>query len=192
MTTTFISRFWVKPIAISALAALTLFGVVGCEKPTEKTTDLRTELIAEGKTIFDQSCVACHGHDGVGESAPPLLHSDYMIEQRMRPARILLLGLPNPIDTNPILVNGIPHENTMFAIASANNWSNRQIAAVLTYVRAVLNDSTSTNCIVTEDGDGKPVSNCTIVPSPAEATSMITPEEIGALRDSLTGAGLLE
>jgi|GEM_PF-3858064 len=197
MTHTRKFRFLNKSAAFATLAALSLVVVIGCEKTTAPVDPpaamtLRDSLIAEGEVTFNQSCVACHGHDGVGESAPPLLHSDYLIAQRMRPARILLMGLPNPIDSNPIVVNGIEHNNQMFAIATSNNWNDRKIAGVLTYVRAVLNDSTSTNCVVSENGDGQPVSNCTIVPSPADAISTITPEEIAALRDSLTEAGLLD
>jgi mono/diheme cytochrome c family protein len=193
MTNTFKSKFWVKPVALSALAALSLLVVVGCDKTTDpEPTDLRTELIAEGQTLYGSSCNACHGAHGEGESGPPLKHSDYLIAQRMRPVRILLMGLPNPIDTNLIVVNGITHENQMFAIATASGWTNRQIAAVLTYVRAVMNDSTSTNCIVGENGDGQPVSDCDIIASPADATTMITPDEVGALRDSLRTAGLID
>jgi mono/diheme cytochrome c family protein len=192
MTQTAKSRFWNMPAAFTSIAVASMFVVVGCNKTTDpEPADLRTQLIAEGKVIFEESCTSCHGHNGEGESGPPLLHSDYLIEQRMRPARILLLGLPNPIDTNPIMVNGILHENTMFDIAIQNGMDDRQIAAVLTYVRAVLNDSTSVNCVAGENEDGQPISECDIVPSPEDATTTITPEEIGALRDSLTNAGLI-
>jgi hypothetical protein len=108
----------------------------------------------------------------------------------MRPVRILLMGLPNVIDTNPIVVNGITYENQMPAIAA--DWTDRKIAAVLTYVRAELNDSTSTNCVVSENGDGQLVSDCVIIASPANATTMITPAEVKALRDSLIAAELIE
>ncbi len=153
----------------------------------------RQQLIAEGQPLFQQ-CTACHGHDGVGEAAPPLKHSDYLIAQRMRPVRILLLGLPNEIDTaTTITVNGIDIVGqSMFPLATSNGWTDRQIAAVLTYVRAVLNDSTSVNCTVSENQDGQLVSDCDIVPSPEGATTTITPEEVGALRDSLRTAGILE
>jgi mono/diheme cytochrome c family protein len=193
MTITTKFRFWKKSAAFTAFAAVSLFIVVACDKPTDTPpTDLRAELIAEGETLFSGSCNACHGAHGEGESAPPLKHSDYLIAERMRPVRILLMGLPNAIDTNPIVVNGIEHQNSMLAIATQNEWSNRQIAAVLTYVRAVLNDSTSTNCVVGENEDGQPISDCDIVVSPENATTTITPEEVGALRDSLSGAGLLD
>lgn len=194
MTHTTKPLFRSKLTVIAALATLSLFAVVGCNDksttgPEEEETPTREQLIAEGQTVFEESCVACHGHSGEGESGPPLLHSDYLIAQRMRPVRILLMGLPNPIDTNPIVVNGIQHENTMFAIGA--DWDNRKIAGVVTYLRAVLNDSTSTNCTVSENEDGQLVSDCDIVKSPAEATTEILPSEVKALRDSLDAAGLL-
>ena len=69
----------------------------------------------------------------------------------------------------------------MFAVATASSWDNRKVAAVLTYVRAVLNDSTSTNCVpggVEIDVQYKP--DCDNVARPSTATSMITPAELQA------------
>jgi mono/diheme cytochrome c family protein len=178
----------------AAAAALSVFAIVGCNddgggNPTPPLTPVE-QFLAEGKAIFEQSCTACHGHHGEGESAPPLLHSDYVIAERMRPARILLLGLPNPIDTNPIVVNGIEHNNAMPALGV--EWSDHDLAAVTSYLRAGLNDSTSINCEVGENEDGQPISLCDIVASPEDATTLITEAEIKALRDSLDAKGYFD
>ncbi len=173
------------PRFVFAFGALAAAFLVGCNKSTDSNggSGLREQLIAEGEELF-QNCTACHGHEGVGEAAPPLKHSDFLIAERLRPVRILLLGLPNAIDTaTTIKVNGLDIEGqTMFPIATSMGWSDRQIAAVLTYVRAVLNDSTSVNCTASENEDGQMVSECDVVASPADATTMITPDEVAAVR----------
>ncbi len=179
---------------VTAFAALAVFALIGCNDgggTTEPPTPTPEEqFLAEGKAIFDQSCTACHGHHGEGESGPPLLHSDYLIAERLRPVRIMLLGLPNPVDTNPIVVNGIEHNNAMFAIGA--DWPDRDLAAVSSYLRAVLNDSTSVNCEVGENEDGQLVSECDLVPSPEEATTFITEAEVKALRDTLESKGYFD
>jgi len=181
-------------VAVIALAGLALL-LGACDKGSEPGDgggdDLRAQLIAEGQPIFSQ-CEACHGHGGVGESGPPLKHSDFVIAERMRPVRILLMGLPNAIDTaTTIVVNGVPMEgNSMPALGAG--MTDREVAAIVTYVRAVLNDSTSVNCTAEENQDGQLVSDCDIIVSPEGATTMVTPDEVKALRDSLTTAGLIE
>jgi len=194
-TTTSLFRF--KLPLVTACAALSLFALVGCndDGPTQPTSPPLTEeeqLLADGKEIFEQSCTVCHGHNGEGESGPPLLHSDYVIAERMRPVRILFMGLPNPIDTNPIVVNGIEHNNTMPAIATQSQWDDRQISAVVSYLRVTLNDSTSVNCEPFENEDGQIESECDLVVSPAEAATIITADEVKTLRDSLDGEGMLD
>lgn len=182
--------------ALTALLATLGFAALmgACTKsPTDDEggdDELRAELIAEGELQFAQ-CTGCHEAGGVGGSAPPLLHSDFLIAERMRPVRILLLGLPNSIDTaTTIKVNGVDIVgNSMPAFGSG--WTPREIAAVLTYVRAVLNDSTSVNCVPVEI-DGQMKGDCDIVPSPAHATTTITPDEVAALRDSLISAGVFQ
>lgn len=180
-------------LATGTLTAMALM-LGACDKssdPDDAGNDpLRAQLIAEGQVLF-QECAGCHGEGGQNGSAPPLRYSSFIAGDPTRVSRILLLGLPNDIDTaSTITVNGIEYQNSMFAIGTSNGWTPREMAAIATYVRAVLNDSTSTNCTVTEVDD-MPVSNCTIVPSPASVTATVRPEEIAALRDSLITEGIL-
>jgi mono/diheme cytochrome c family protein len=192
-----LSHIKTRAALTAVLATVGLAALLGaCTKsPTNEDDDdeLRAALIAEGEPLFE-TCAGCHGTEGEGQAGPPLRHSDFLIAERMRPVRILFLGLPNQIDTaTTITVNGVDVEgNSMFAVATSSGWTNREVAAVLTYVRAVMNDSTSVNCVPYEDENGQMASTCDIVPSPASATTMITPEEVSALRDSLIDVGYLD
>lgn len=151
----------------------------------------RSVLLDSGAVAFS-TCQGCHNGRGVGTAGvvPPLLHSDFFIAQRMRPARILLMGLPNAIDSvHPITVNGLEYSDEMPNIAILEEWSNLRIAAVLTYIRSTLNDSTATNCDP-DNRDDFGFATCTLVPRPAAANDSIAVWEVKALRDSLIGVNL--
>jgi mono/diheme cytochrome c family protein len=155
----------------------------------------RAVLLDSGEAAFG-TCAGCHNANGVGSAnfAPPLRHSDYFMAERLRPARILLMGLPNAIDTAVhITVNGLSYNggnNQMPALATEEAWSNLKIAGMLTYIRALLNDSTSVSC---DPGtlDQYEMAVCTKIARPAAANDSVAVWEIKALRDSLAGAGLL-
>jgi hypothetical protein len=129
----------------------------------------------------------------MAEGIPPLLHSDYAMEDRLRPLRIMLLGLPNVIDTATVItVRGLNYQDVMPAVAHDEEWSNLRIAAVLTYLRVSLNDTLASNCNpAVKDEQG--FATCTYTPRPvAEVeTDSVAVWEVKAIRDSLTAAGLL-
>lgn len=157
----------------------------------------RSVLLDTGAVAFSL-CAGCHNQKGVGSPgfAPPIGQSDFFMEQRLRPVRIVLLGMPNVIDTQTILtVNGLEYnggDNPMSPEALDAGWSNLRIAGVLTYIRAVLNDSTSTNCNP-DVLDGNQMATCTRTPRPLSevGTDSIAVWEVKALRDSLADAGLI-
>lgn len=148
----------------------------------------RAALIAEGEVLFD-NCSGCHNADGSGfvGSTPPLRYSDYLMAERLRPVRVLLLGLPNAIDTaSTITVNGVDYAfQSMPAIGSS--FSDTAIASLLTYIRVVLNDSSSTNC--RPDPADTTAVICDHVARPEAATDSVTIEEVAAVRDSLIEGG---
>jgi mono/diheme cytochrome c family protein len=182
--------------AAFALAAL----FAACDSGNNSSgNDLRAQLIKEGEQKFS-TCAGCHGFDALGtHDAPPLLHSSYIAEDPERVTRILLLGLPNDIDTaRTIVVNGVSYtapegDQAMPSIASVlgKSWSDRELAAVLTYVRAVLNDSVAVNCTTDSTGE-EPVTTCQKQARPEAATDFVAPERVAAVRDSLDALGLLE
>jgi mono/diheme cytochrome c family protein len=87
---------------------------------------------AEGRKIFEGTCAACHQLSGLGQAdkAPPLVASEWVLAPRgERIARIVLNGL-----TGPITVKGQEWNLTM--VPWRDNFSDDQIAAVLTYIRS--------------------------------------------------------
>jgi mono/diheme cytochrome c family protein len=94
-------------------------------------------LFAEGEVVFTQTCVPCHGAAGAGVPGqfPPLAGSEWVLSNEPdRITRIVMNGLQGPIQ-----VKGAAFANAMPAFGE--NLSDRQIAAVLTYIRASFGNS---------------------------------------------------
>jgi mono/diheme cytochrome c family protein len=86
-------------------------------------------LIVEGEPIYVKSCAICHGEDGEGLSKvfPPLNRTEWVTEDKNRLILLTLHGL-----RGPIVVRGEVFEGVMPAFG---NWDDREIAAVLSYIR---------------------------------------------------------
>ncbi len=90
------------------------------------------KMQAEGRRVFEATCAACHQPNGLGKegTAPPLAGSDWVLASRGdRIVRIVLNGL-----TGPITVKGQEWNLTM--VPWRDNYSDEQIAGVLTYIRS--------------------------------------------------------
>ena len=84
-----------------------------------------------GQEVFGKSCVACHQPSGMGKEglAPPLVGSEWVLAAGPnRIARIVLNGLSGPIN-----VKG--QEWNLAMVPWKDTFDDKQIAAVLTYVR---------------------------------------------------------
>jgi len=87
---------------------------------------------AEGRKVFAGTCAACHQDSGLGQEgkAPPLVGSEWVLaEGGNRIAHVVLNGL-----SGPITVKG--KEWNLAMVPWRDNFSDEQIAAVLTYVRS--------------------------------------------------------
>lgn len=91
------------------------------------------EQIALGRSLYQQTCIACHGADGrgtpapngIGTLAPPLAGSKRLQGHPELVCRIVLRGLTGPN-------NGVTYPDQMVSFAWADdNW----LAAILTYAR---------------------------------------------------------
>lgn len=91
-----------------------------------KITSL-SDKIERGKTVYNQTCFACHGAAGQGipNAFPPLANADYLNADVSRAIDIVKHGL-----TGEIKVNG----NIYNSIMTPQNLSDADIANVLTYV----------------------------------------------------------
>jgi hypothetical protein len=140
----------------------------------------RATMIDSGEVYF-QNCTGCHGMEGRGYAGatPPLANSDFFMNNRSKVMAIVLLGYDSAIT-----VNGMSYQSTM--PTWAESLSDFQIASILTYLRAVRNDSTVVSCNATQfDDDGFAV--CTkVARTPAEiAMDSVAVWEVAHMRDSL-------
>jgi len=95
---------------------------------TENTaTKTLEERIKHGKSVYMQTCFACHQAEGQGIAGafPPLAESDYLNDDVNRSIDVVLKGLQGEIT-----VNGETYNSAM----PAQNLSDEEIANVLTYV----------------------------------------------------------
>ena len=85
----------------------------------------------DGASVFSSRCAACHQATGQGlpGAFPPLAGSEFVLGDAERAVRIVLRGL-----SGPVTVKGLPFNNGM--PAWADQLSDAEIAAVLTYVRS--------------------------------------------------------
>lgn len=88
-----------------------------------------SQNIAKGKSVYTQTCIACHQPTGVGipGAFPPLAKSDYLNKDVNRAIKGVIKGL-----NGPITVNGKKFSSAMPPQALTD----QQIADVLTYVYA--------------------------------------------------------
>jgi nitrite reductase (NO-forming) len=88
-----------------------------------------TDLVAQGKHVFDGTCAACHQSTGTGIPTvfPPLARSDFLAADPKRAIHIVLGGL-----TGKVTVNGEHFDSTMPPFGP--QLSDQEIAGALTYV----------------------------------------------------------
>ncbi len=85
------------------------------------------QQISDGKTIFTNTCVACHQGEGQGipDAFPPVAKSDYLNADVNRAINAVLKGL-----TGEITVNGKKYNSVM----TSQNLTDGEVADVLTYI----------------------------------------------------------
>jgi nitrite reductase (NO-forming) len=99
-------------------------------KSDPKIANLTTEIqVAKGKGVFMQTCFVCHQQNGEGipGQIPPLVKSDYLMADKERSIRGVLMG-----QSGEMTVNGKKYNGTMIPL---NYLSDDDVANVLTYVR---------------------------------------------------------
>lgn len=100
----------------------------------EQTEDIFNEegdpSLLNGESLYSQNCASCHGSDagGLGRAFPPLVHSEWVTEDKETPIRILLHGLEGDI-----VVQGQRYQGVMPSFKA--RMSAAEMAAILNYVR---------------------------------------------------------
>lgn len=90
-----------------------------------------------GIVLYRNICQACHGADGNGVNglAPPLNNSDWVTGDKKRLAAVVLYGLSGPITVSNKLYKAPDVSGEMPGIASNTNFSDEDVAQVLSYIR---------------------------------------------------------
>lgn len=85
--------------------------------------------IDRGKKLFKRTCQQCHQEDGKGLPGvyPPLVNSPWLLNGEERAIKILLKGMSGPVTVLGKNFNG--------NMPPVGDWKDRDIAAVLTFVR---------------------------------------------------------
>jgi len=93
------------------------------------------ENIHPGKILYFQFCLACHMENGEGVPSlyPPLVQTDYVLGDKSRLIKTVILGMDGPIE-----VKGEKYNNIM---AKLDYLRDEQIADVLTYIRSNFGNS---------------------------------------------------
>lgn len=90
-----------------------------------------------GLALYRSICQACHGADGNGVNglAPPLNNSDWVTGDKKRLVSVVLYGLSGPITVSKKLFKAPEVSGEMPGIASNTNFSDEDVAQVLSYIR---------------------------------------------------------
>ena len=104
-------------------------GISLCAQVSTAQKTLQDKQVFSGKMIYEQNCLTCHQVDasGVPRLAPPLISSEYVNGEKTRLIKIVLSGMQG------VEIKGKKYYNPMPPFDSL---SDRQIADLLTYVRA--------------------------------------------------------
>lgn len=83
-----------------------------------------------GKIVYIQFCLSCHMENGEGVPAlyPPLTQTEYVLGDKERLIKIILLGQEGPIEVKGQMYNNI--------MTKLDFLGDKEISEVLTYVRS--------------------------------------------------------
>jgi mono/diheme cytochrome c family protein len=107
--------------------------VPGLDEPSEiPFNEEGDHTMLNGENLFTQNCASCHGADGngLGNTFPPLVNSEWITAEKSIPIRILMNGLTGSID-----VNGQLYSGTMPSFRA--RLSAAEITAILNYLRSI-------------------------------------------------------
>ena len=98
-----------------------------------------------GAAIYKSVCQTCHGNDGNGVAslAPPLNNSEWVTGDKDRLAAIVLYGLTGPVSVNGKLYKAPEINGDMPGIGQNKEFSNDDIAQILSFVRQSWNNKAS-------------------------------------------------
>ena len=111
-----------------------------------KNKEALAKRFPKGASIFNSVCQACHGADGNGINmlAPPLNNSEWVNGNKNRLISIVLYGLGGPITVHNKVYKAPEITGEMPGIAQNKDFSDEDIAQLLSYVRNSWNNKADT------------------------------------------------
>lgn len=105
-------------------------------KGIELTKEEKEQFIL-GKSLYEQTCAGCHQENGEGLTpiAPPLAGSEWVVGPEERLILIALHGLKGPVTVKGKVYKEPEVQPVMPGLKDNPEFTNEQLAAVLTYVR---------------------------------------------------------
>jgi mono/diheme cytochrome c family protein len=106
-------------------------------KPLKGELVFKIDPVVLGKRYYKAECVACHRSQGEGSPGiyPPLAGSEWVNGPAGRVIRIVVYGLRGKVHVEGNEFNASTMPVYGRVLNSGHNWSDRKIAAVLTYIR---------------------------------------------------------
>jgi mono/diheme cytochrome c family protein len=112
----------------------------------EKMTAGLQKLYPRGTILFKTVCQTCHGSDGNGiqSLAPPLNQSGIVTGDKHRLISIVLYGLTGPVEVAGKQYKAPEISGDMPGIGSNDEFSDKDIAEVLSFIRSCWNNKAAT------------------------------------------------
>jgi mono/diheme cytochrome c family protein len=139
------------PVALFVASGITLLSAACGDHPppTEDSSDTSSGVEKEpaqpssdmaghpGKEVYDENCLPCHQADGYGVPAmhPPVVDNEWVLGDKERLIKIVLLGMTGEIEVDGEIYDGV--------MASADYLTDKEIADVLTYLRKSFGNNAS-------------------------------------------------
>ncbi len=90
--------------------------------------------VANGKSVYMQTCMACHQTTGAGlpPAFPPLVGTDYVTGDTRRLTAIVLKGIAGPLKVgNTVYATGMPNPTLTYPVLA----NDKNVADVINYIR---------------------------------------------------------
>ncbi|TDI75595.1 MAG: DUF1080 domain-containing protein [Bacteroidetes bacterium] len=112
--------------------------------------NLDARKISRGKSLYLTICAACHGADGGGlaSTAPPLVRSQWVLQDPDRLIRLVLDGMDGPVEVDGVRYSSPDIQPVMPGVRTTQ-MSDEDIAAILSFIRTQLGPQSTQ--VTTED-----------------------------------------
>jgi mono/diheme cytochrome c family protein len=106
-------------------------------RPSKGELVFKVDPVVLGRRYYKAECVSCHRSQGEGSPGiyPPLAGSEWVTGPSGRVIRIVVYGLRGKLRVGANEFNASTMPVYGRVLNSGHNWSDRKIAAVLTYIR---------------------------------------------------------